>query len=64
MKTTTIKPYSAAYFDLLGRLPELRAAFALGARVAVAGRDRAIVIAENGVTQLSTSEMTALVNTW
>ncbi len=64
MTTTTIKPYSAAYFDLLTQLPELRGVLALGSRVIVVGRDRALAIAEQGVTQLSVSEMNALVKAW
>src|SRR5258707_8393442 len=49
MSTTRIKPFSRAYFDVLAALPELRAVFALGNRVAVAGRDGAIVLADDGV---------------
>ena len=43
--TMKIKPFSKAYFDLLAQLPELRAALALGDRVIVVGRDRAISFA-------------------
>jgi Ca-activated chloride channel family protein len=64
MQMTTIKAYSAAYFGLLSRLPELRAALSVGARVVIVGRDRAIAVAENGVTQLSATELTALVDAW
>jgi hypothetical protein len=64
MPTMTIKPFSQAYFDLLDRLPELRAAFALGARVLVVGKDRAISLAANGAAQLSTAELKTLVGAW
>jgi hypothetical protein len=64
MPTTTIKPFSQAYFDLLDRLPELRAVFALGARVLVVGKDRAISLAANGAAQLSTAELKTLVGAW
>ena len=32
MPVTTIKPYSNAYFDVMDKLPELRAVFALGGK--------------------------------
>jgi Ca-activated chloride channel family protein len=64
MRTTEIKPFSAAYFDLLARLPELRGALALGAHIIVVGKDRAIAIADSGVTQLSAADMNAIVNAW
>jgi Ca-activated chloride channel family protein len=64
MPTTTIKPFSQAYFDLLDRLPELRAVFALGARVLVVGKDRAISLAANGAAQLSSAELKTLVGAW
>ena len=64
MRTTVIKPYGAAYFDLLAKLPELRAVFALGTRVIVVGKDRAIKLADAGAAQLSAAEMNALVSAW
>lgn len=64
METTTIKPYSQAYFDLLNALPELRDAFALGARVKIAGKARAIVVAENGAAELSASTLSAIIKAW
>jgi Ca-activated chloride channel family protein len=64
MRITTIKPFSTAYFDLIAQLPELRAAFALGERVIVVGKDRAIALAASGVQTLSTAELTAVVNAW
>lgn len=42
MQALRVRPYSAAYFDLVSRLPELRAVFALGDRVVVVGRSGAI----------------------
>jgi len=64
MATTTIKPFSRAYFDLLDRLPELRAAFALGAHVIVVGKDRAISLGENGQAELSAGELKTIVGAW
>jgi Ca-activated chloride channel family protein len=64
IRTTTIRPYSAAYFDLLTRLPELRSVFALGDGVIVVGKDRAIALADGGLAQISASELTALAKGW
>jgi Ca-activated chloride channel family protein len=64
MTTVTIKPYSNAYFDVMKQLPELRAVFALGERVTVVGRDRAISIADAGVSELTAAGMAALVSAW
>jgi Ca-activated chloride channel family protein len=64
MPTTTIKPFSKAYFDLLDRLPELRAAFTLGARVRIVGKDRAIALEESGAAQLSAAELKTIVASW
>jgi Ca-activated chloride channel family protein len=64
MQTTKIKPFSKAYFDLVSQLPELRAALALGDRVIVVGRDRAISSGDDGVSELSASALAALVKAW
>jgi hypothetical protein len=62
--TTKIKAFSKAYFDLVAALPELRPAFALGTRVIVVGRTRAIELSDDGVETLSASAMSALVKEW
>jgi hypothetical protein len=64
MPTTTVKPFSKAYFDLMAEIPELRAAFALGSRVIVVGRDRAIVLADQGVESLTPAQLAALAKAW
>ena len=64
MPTTTIKPFSPAYFELLDRLPDLRATFTLGSRVVVVGKDRAISLKDNGVEQLSRTDLQTLVAAW
>ena len=64
MATTTVKPFSKAYFDLIAELPELRAVFALGPRVVVVGRDRAIALGERGVDSLTPAQLAALVKAW
>jgi Ca-activated chloride channel family protein len=64
MTTTKVAPFSNAYFDLLTRLPELRAVFALGESVTVVGRDRAIVVATGGADNLTNAALSALVAAW
>jgi Ca-activated chloride channel homolog len=41
-RTLHVQPYSRAYFELIDKLPDLRAVFALGDRVVVMGRAAAI----------------------
>jgi hypothetical protein len=62
MTTIKIKPFSKVYFDLMAELPDLRAVFALGDRVIVVGRDRAIQLAEDGVTEMK--DLSALTRVW
>ncbi len=64
MSVTSIKPYSKAYFDVVDQLPELRAVFALGARVAVVGRSGAIVLNDTGASELTSAALTTLVRGW
>lgn len=64
MPTTRIQPYSKAYFDLMTELPELRAVFALGNRVIVVGRDKAIAVAADGAESLSVAAIAAVVKGW
>ncbi|MDB4877521.1 MAG: hypothetical protein JWM41_3967 [Gemmatimonadetes bacterium] len=64
MQTITIEPYSKAYFDVLAQLPELRAVFALGAKVTVVGRDRAIAIADDGLAEFSAGALSGLSKAW
>lgn len=64
MPTTTIKAFSSAYFDVLAQLPELRAVFALGSKVVVVGRDRAIALSDSGVSDLAPPALAAFVKAW
>jgi Ca-activated chloride channel family protein len=64
MPTTKIKTFSKAYFDIVAQLPELRSALALGGRVIVVGRDRAIASGDDGVSELSPAVLAALVKAW
>jgi Ca-activated chloride channel family protein len=64
MTTIKIKPFSTVYFDLMKELPELRAVFALGDRVIVVGRDRAIQLADDGVESMTAQALSALTKVW
>ena len=63
LRVYQVKAYSAAYFSLLDRLPELREAFAIGDRVLVAGRTVAIEVVEDGA-ELSASDVESIVRNW
>ena len=58
-----VKAYSASYFALLERLPELRQAFSASDRVVVAGRAVAVEVVEDAA-ELTESEMQAIVKGW
>lgn len=64
MQKTVIKPYSKAYFDVLAQLPELRSAFALGSRMIVVGKARAIELSDKGDAELSPTALSALTKAW
>jgi hypothetical protein len=59
-----VKAYSEAYFALVRELPDLAAAFALGDRVLVRGKNIAIAVAPDGADQMSTAEIKSLVAAW
>ncbi|HET8770070.1 MAG TPA: VWA domain-containing protein [Gemmatimonadaceae bacterium] len=63
-RTERIRAYSAAYFDVMERLPELREAFALGERVEVHGRAVTIVLDPAGVETMSAASLAALTRDW
>jgi Ca-activated chloride channel family protein len=64
MRTVTIRPYSKAWFDIVARIPELKAVFAIGDQVVVAGRSVAIAVSANGVERLSDAELVQLAGQW
>jgi hypothetical protein len=64
MATTKIKPFSKAYFDLIDQVPELRAVFTIGTRVIVVGRDRAVALADDGVSELTSGAIATLAKAW
>lgn len=59
-----IQPYSAAYFALIDRIPELRQVFALGDRVEVHGRAVTVVLAPNGKGSIEAAALDAIVRDW
>lgn len=62
--TARIKPYSAAYFEIMDAIPELRAAFALGESVRVFGRSVTIELDDRGTEQLAGPRLRELVTGW
>lgn len=59
-----VKAYSASYFALLERLPELREAFALGDQVLVAGTAVAVEVVGADVAELSQAELQSITRGW
>ena len=58
---TEVKPFSEAYFDLLERLPELRAYWRDSDRILVSGADVSIGLDESGASRLSNSQLARIV---
>ncbi len=63
-KIVKIKAFSPAYFKVLDAIPELRASFAVGEKVIVAGKHVAIEITGAGVEQLGDAELRSLREQW
>ena len=63
-RRVSVKPFSPAYFALIEKLPELKAMFALGERVTVAGRSVTLLLDMNGAESLSATDLTAIVRDW
>jgi hypothetical protein len=61
MSVVQIEPFSKAYFDLLARLPELKAYWTTFDAVTVAGRQTSIKLAPGGRSTLTAPELDALV---
>ena len=64
VRRVAVKPYSAAYFALMERVPELREVFALGDRVEVQGTRLTLVLAADGAEVLSPRALTLFVQDW
>jgi hypothetical protein len=54
-----VQAYSAEYFTLLEKLPELREAFTLGDKVTVAGRTVAVELVEEEVRDVNVDRIAA-----
>jgi len=63
-RVVKIKPFSAAYFAVLDAMPELRAAFAVGEQVLVAGKHIAIEVAPDGREVLGGDDLRSLREQW
>jgi hypothetical protein len=59
-----VKPYSAAYFAVIERLPMAGEAFSLGDRVRIAGRQVVLEVSPEGVDRLSEVELRRIVASW
>ena len=66
MRRIRLQAYSAAYFEVLHTIPELRDAFALGDHVLVAGRAVAIEVTTDAdaATALAAADRTAIRENW
>jgi Ca-activated chloride channel family protein len=59
-----VKPYSAAYFALIERLPMVEEAFSLGDRVWITGRRVVLELSPDGVDRLSETELRRMLASW
>ncbi len=64
LRVVRIQAYSAAYFALVQRLPELAPLFAVGERVRVNGRLVAIETGADGITTLDGAALDAIAKDW
>jgi hypothetical protein len=64
MRVVRVRPFSALYFELLRRMPDLQEVFALGDRVIVAGRTVAIELAADGAERVDAAQLAALQRDW
>jgi hypothetical protein len=64
VRKVAVQPYSAAYFALVERIPELKAMFALGEKVTAGGRAVTLELDDRGAERLSLAELTAIVRDW
>ncbi len=61
-RVVKVAPFSAAYFTLIERLPQLKPFVALGSRVIIAGDGLAIELDDAGATNWSGSELDAVLS--
>jgi hypothetical protein len=60
LKVIELAPFSEAYFELVRRLPAIKAYFALGERVVIAGDGLALRLTPDGATTWKSSELEAV----
>ncbi len=60
LEVIEVAPYSEAYFELVKRLPNLAAYFALGERVVIAGEGVALRLAPEGITKWGSRHLAAV----
>lgn len=63
-RVVKVRAFSKAYFALVNEIPDLKEALALGDKVAIAGRDVVIEIADDGVEGISDSDLKRIVAAW
>jgi Ca-activated chloride channel family protein len=64
LRVVKVKAYSAAYFALAQQIEELRAAFALGDRVRIAGRTVVVEVSADGADTLAERDVAGIVSGW
>jgi Ca-activated chloride channel homolog len=64
MPVIKVKAFSPAYFALVQNVPELAPLFAIGERVRMFGRNVAIEVAPDGLTQLDAAALADAVRNW
>jgi hypothetical protein len=57
LKVIEVAPFSEAYFELVRRLPAIKAYFALGERVVIAGEGMALSLTPSGVTEWTPNDL-------
>ena len=64
LRVVRVKAYSAAYFALVQRVPELGPLFSVGERTRVHGRRVAIEVADDGMSHLDPMALDAVAKDW
>ena len=64
LRVVKVKAYSAAYFAIVRRMPELGALFSVAEHVRLHGRHVAIEIADDGASELEPVALDALAADW
>jgi Uncharacterized protein containing a von Willebrand factor type A (vWA) domain len=64
VRTVKVKPFSAAYFQLIDAIPELRDVFALGDKIIVGTRALAVEVTESGSEKISEGDLKSIQESW